>query len=102
MKNKILKFNYTKDNSEKSSRLAISISEPTDLMLCLDITNADLYIKDINFLRKKLENIEEQRLRDIYELVEEYGIKDKIKTFKKQGISNLKDSTEEYKTKKED
>lgn len=101
MKNKILYFNYQKDSGEKSNRRVISISEPSNLLLCLDITNEDLYTNDINYIRKKLENIENQRWNDIYELTTEFGIKDKIKTFKQKGISNIVDNTEVYKTKKD-
>jgi len=103
MKNRVLRFTYTKDSGDKSRREVITINEPTDLMLCMDISCMDeydrLHDEDISTILKVLEAIEKDRLTSIYALAEYYGLKDSIKTFKNKGIDSLNDDTKKYEKK---
>jgi hypothetical protein len=92
---KFLTFNYTKESGEESERVILTITTPTDLYLCFDITNE---IEDPQWSTREvlsdLEKIRAQYYERIYKLGQEYGFQ--VKTFKQGRMSNINDITKEY------
>lgn len=84
---KVKSFIYTKADGSKSNRVVAAISEPSQNMFGIDITELDPVVQ--GQFAAELQMVLDKRKDDIEHLMGRYDIKYNYRTFKASGMSEV-------------
>lgn len=83
----VLAFTYTKDNGEVSNRVFVPLVSPTDKYFGVDISELDY--EDQVFITKELYDLEQEKYKQVRELMAKYDINHSFRTFIPSKMSSI-------------
>ena len=84
---KFLSFNYIKEDGKETHREYVCISEPSDKLFGIDVS--ELGIEEQGIFYAKMQQLYDKLHADTLALMEEFDIKHKFRYFKPELMSNI-------------
>ena len=83
----IASFQYTDAKNKVTERIAAIISEPTNLLVAIDVS--DVSVEEIEQFAKKHNDLKDKYKQALLELQEEFDLTHNLRNFKTSGMANV-------------